>query len=87
MENKDLVKQTLCLEGVSRLSLSGVVAVDCVSTERIRLSVKTGKLNIGGEKLKVNNFSEGTGAFCCEGVINSLAFSKGKQNIIKRLFK
>ena len=84
MENK---LQVLTLEDRKRLSLSGVLSVDGFTDEKIKLKVLTGNLIISGEKLKINVFSEGSGAFSCEGKISSVVFSEGKQGIVKRLFK
>lgn len=79
--------QILNLEEQKRLSLTCVVAVDGFTDEKIRLKVKTGGLVITGEKLKINNFSETTGAFLCEGVIRGVNFTEKKENFVKRLFK
>jgi len=79
--------QTLVLEDRSRLAVSGVRGVDGFTEERIVLSLDGGKLTVVGEKLKIRSFSEGTGAFCCEGTVTSLKFSGGKMPMIRRLFK
>ena len=79
--------QTLVLEDRKRLTLTGVIAVDCFTDQKIRLTVQSGKLLIGGEKLKINGFSEGTGDFSCEGVISSVNFLSRQEKFIKRLFK
>ena len=79
--------QLLNLEEQKRMTLSCVQSVDTFTEEKIRLKVKTGALTVTGKKLKINAFSEATGAFSCEGVIDSLTFNVKKENIIKRLFK
>ncbi|MBQ7164444.1 MAG: YabP/YqfC family sporulation protein [Clostridia bacterium] len=79
--------QILSLEERKRLTLTCVQAVDSFTEEKIRLKVKTGSLVVTGEKLKINAFSESTGAFSCEGIINSLSFAEKKENLVKRIFR
>ena len=79
--------QIMTVEERKRLTLSGAVAVDSFTDERIRLKVKTGGLTITGAKLKISNFSESTGAFSCDGEISGISFSAKKEGVLKRLFK
>ncbi len=79
--------QVLKLEEQKRLSLTQVSAVDSFTEEKIRLSMHSGRLTVMGEKLKILTFSEGTGEFCCEGVVRALSFDGNKISGIKRLFK
>ncbi|MBP5308765.1 MAG: hypothetical protein J6Z34_06490 [Clostridia bacterium] len=79
--------QMLSLEEQKRLTLTCVQAVESFTGEKIKLKVVTGSLIISGEKLKINSFSENSGAFSCNGVITSLSFGQKKENIVKRLFK
>ena len=84
MEN---IFQTLTVDDQKRLSLSGVISVDGFTDEKIRLVAKTGRIAISGEKLKINNFSETTGTFACEGKILSITYLAPREGIVKRLFK
>ena len=79
--------QILTLEERKRLTLTCVQSVDAFTEEKIRLKVKSGALVITGEKLKINAFSESSGAFSCEGEIAAVNFSAKKENLVKRLFK
>ncbi len=79
--------QILTVEDQKRLTLSGVISVEGFTDEKIRLISKTGRILIGGEKLKINNFSETTGAFSCEGKILSVTYLTQKEGLVKRLFK
>jgi hypothetical protein len=86
MENK-VTSQALHLEGTRRLTLTGVSSVDGFTEERIRLSAQTGRIIITGEKLKINCFTESTGAFSCEGRVSSITLSPQRETGVRRLFK
>lgn len=79
--------QIMTIEERKRLTLSGVTAVDSFTDEKIRLKVRTGGLIITGEKLKISNFSETTGAFSCDGVISGVSLNAKKEGFVKRIFK
>lgn len=84
MENK---LQTLTVEDRRRLTLCGVKSVDVFTEDKIKLKTIVGGMNITGKGLKINLFSEGTGAFSCEGVISSVVFIEQKIGFVKRFFK
>ncbi len=75
----------LTLEQQKRLSLSGVSSVDAFTESEIRLTVNGKKVRIGGSKLKVLSFSEGTGNFTASGEVVSIRFGAG--NTLGKLLK
>ncbi len=79
--------QTMVVEEQKRLTLTKVSSVDAFTEQKIRLTVKTGKVLIVGEGLKINGFMESTGAFSCEGRIDGITFSQKKEGLVKRIFK
>ena len=79
--------QILSLEERRRVNITRVTAVEAFTDEKIRLKTDCGTLIITGEKLKIGNFSEATGAFSCGGNIISLSFSAKRENFVKRLLK
>ncbi len=79
--------QILTVEETCRLTLTNVLEVIGFTDEKIRLTAASGGMVITGEKLKINNFSETTGAFSCEGTIKSITYNGKKENLVKRLFK
>ena len=85
MENKTC--QTLVLEEQTRLAITGVKKVDGFTDEKISISLQSGTLTIVGQGLKIRNFSESTGAFCCDGQVLSLRFGGAKHSLVKRIFK
>ncbi len=69
----------LTLENRKKLTLTGVTSLDSFSDREIVLKVGSAKLRIGGERLKVLAFSEGTGNFAASGDIRSLRY--GEKNL------
>ncbi len=68
-------KSVLTLEAQSKLTLSGVTAVDYFGENEIVLTVGGKKLKISGSRLKVLSFSEGSGNFAASGEFVTLKFT------------
>lgn len=82
---QEFKESILTLEQQKRLSFSGVSSVDAFSESEIRLTVNGKKVRIGGARLKVLSFSEGSGNFTASGEIVSIRFGAG--NAFGKLLK
>lgn len=77
----------LTLEQQKKLTLTGVSSVDAFSDSSILLTVGGVRVTVGGARLKVTAFSEGSGNFSATGDISSIKYGGAKRNFFRRLFK
>lgn len=90
MENEKIRKnQILTLEERSRLSVSAVENIESFSDEEIVLKTETGRLQIGGKGLKLEDLSVENGNAALTGRIDLMRFTqtKEKQSLLAGLFK
>lgn len=90
MENEKIRKnQILTLEERSRLSVSAVENIESFSDEEIVLKTETGRLQIGGKGLKLEDLSVENGNAALTGRIDLMRFTqtKEKQSLFAGLFK
>ncbi len=84
---QEVKHSVLTLEQQEKLTLTGVSSVDSFSDSAISLTVNGKRLLIGGSRLKVLAFSEGSGNFAASGEIVSIKFGGAKGSALKRLFR
>lgn len=90
MENEKIRKnQILTLEERTRLSVSAVENIESFSDEEIVLKTETGRLQIGGKGLKLEDLSVENGNAALTGRIDLMRFTqtKEKQSLLAGLFK
>lgn len=84
---EELNSYVLTIEDRQKLSLSGVSSVDGFSSNQINVSLKSCKVVILGENLKIVNFSKSNGSFSAIGTINSIKYLSSSDKFIKKLFR
>lgn len=67
--------------------VSGVKKVVSASPAELTLETSEGGLSIRGKELKINSFSEESGALSFDGTVDRTEYDKVKQPFLKRLFK
>lgn len=73
------IQSVFTLENQKKLTFTGVESVESFSDTIILLKVGGKKVTIGGEKLKILVFSQGSGNFSASGEINSVKFGGAKK--------
>lgn len=90
MENEKLrSNQILTLEDRSRLSVGAVENIESFSDEEIVLKTETGRLQISGKNLKLEDLSVENGNAALTGRVDLMRFTqtKEKQSFFAGLFK
>ena len=87
MQNQTIPEQKLTLESRSKLSMTGVDAVDGFSEAYINLTVLGGKVYITGESLKISAYNKDSKVLSAEGKINQIKYGNAKTPLLKRIFK
>ena len=80
-------QSTLTIEQQKKITMTGVDSVDAFSDNAITLTVNGKKVVIGGAKLKVVAFSQGSGNFAATGEVTSVKYGGAKGKLFGRLFK
>ena len=84
---QDIRQSILTIEQQKKISMTGVDSVDAFSDDAIVLTVNGKKVVIGGSKLKVIAFSQGSGNFAATGEVTSVKYGGAKGKLLGRLFK
>lgn len=79
--------QTVLVEQRKRIAFTGVLSVDSFSEKQIALTLEGCGAVIGGEGLKVVDFSKTSGTFTAEGRVDGVRFTHGRGKPLVRLFK
>lgn len=79
--------QTALIEQQKKITVTGVESVDAFSDRQIALTLSGGGgASIGGEGLKIVNFSKSSGSFTAVGKVHGIRFTGGKEKLSRRLF-
>lgn len=76
----------LTIEQRKKITMTCVESVDSFSEARIVLTVLGQKVTIDGAKLKILNFSQGSGGFSASGDIRAVKYGGGKSEL-RGIFK
>lgn len=87
MQNQSIPEQQLILDARSKLSMTGVDAVDGFSDSYLNLTVLGGKVSISGENIKISAYNKDTKKLSAEGKFNQIKYGNAKTPLVKRLFK
>jgi sporulation protein YabP len=87
MQETNFSSEKLLLENKKRLSMTGVSNVDGFSEQSLKITVKSEKVIINGENIKITSYNKDTGALIAEGDFHEIKYSFKKQPILKKLFK
>ncbi len=87
MQNQPIIEKKLTLESRTKLSMTGVDAVDGFSETFLQLTVSGDKVYISGENIKITVFNKVSGNLSAEGKFNQIKYGNAKVPIVKRLFK
>ena len=86
-QNVQAAAQTALIEQQKKITVTGVESVDAFSDRQIALTLSGGGgASIGGEGLKIVNFSKSSGSFTAVGKVHGIRFTGGKEKLSRRLF-
>lgn len=80
-------QHTLTVENRKKITATAVESVDAFSPTQIVLSLKDGRILVGGSEMKITAFSKTTGAFAAAGVISSVKYAQKGIGLKQKLFK
>jgi len=86
MEQKASLPHRVSLDERKRLTLTGVLQVDCFDEGQILLETTLGRLEVRGEGLSIQDLSVGGGELVVEGRVNALSYSEPRVSGFSALF-
>lgn len=88
MENID-IKQTLTLECRKKLTIDGIINVNCFNDDYLELSSKLGIIGVEGENLKIEELIQETGKIYITGSISGVFYKQPKNTagLFGKIFK
>ena len=86
-QNVQAAAQTALILHLKKIKVRGVGRVETFSDRQIALTLSGGGgASIGGEGLKIVNFSKSSGSFTAVGKVHGIRFTGGKEKLSRRLF-
>lgn len=88
MENIDN-KQNLVLENRKKLTIDGIINVNCFNDDYLELSSKLGIIGVEGENLKIEELIQESGKIYITGNISGIFYKEPRNNtgFFNKIFK